>query len=361
MKKFIGTLLAIALVLSIMPLNVFSNSNSPTTYPEIKTDFQIVNKWDGYFIAEIKVKNLSNSAIENWHLSFNFPHEITSIENAQVLSWENNIYILRNMGWNTNIDAGSQISFRFTAAYDGEIVEPSDFKIVTKIVEVSADGYSIDFKFVSDWGSGFTSQMEIQNKSDKPIEAWQLKFDFDAKIDTIWGARIISSENGKYLIKNDGYNARILPGESVIIGFNGSPGKIAPPANYVLSHYSVGDVGDDEPEEADIKLTVERDELYVSPGETKTVHFYAETLYDTEEILLLDAVTGSIIATMVDDGKYSISGDDLANDNVYTCKVDIDISKERVFEFYAVIIDNHKFVAESNIVKIDIHAGYGQR
>jgi hypothetical protein len=42
MKKFIGTLLAIALVLSLMPLNVFSNTNNTAVYPNIEADFQIL-------------------------------------------------------------------------------------------------------------------------------------------------------------------------------------------------------------------------------------------------------------------------------------------------------------------------------
>ena len=307
------------------------------------------------FNAEIKIKNLSDSAIENWQLSFDFPHEITNIWNAQVLSWDNDIYLLKNMGWNINIDVGSEISFGFTAAYDNEIIEPSNFKIVTKIGEGSAEDYSIDFKVVSDWGNGFSSQMEIHNNSDKPIEAWKLKFDFEAKIDTIWGAEIISYENGTYFITNAGYNSRILPGESVIIGFNGSPGNIVDPVNYVL-YYSYEEDDEEPVLNFGIELEVERDfrEISASSG-TQTVHFYAETFIDTDKIILIDAGTGSTVATMVDDGQYPISGDDLMNDNVYTCKVDIDISKEKICEFYAVIGDNGSDSIVSNTVNIEVY------
>ncbi len=307
------------------------------------------------FNAEIKIKNLSDSAIENWQLSFDFPHEITNIWNAQVLSWDNDIYLLKNMGWNINIDVGSEISFGFTAAYDNEIIEPSNFKIVTKIGEGSAEDYSIDFKVVSDWGNGFSSQMEIHNNSDKPIEAWKLKFDFEAKIDTIWGAEIISYENGTYFITNAGYNSRILPGESVIIGFNGSPGNIVDPVNYVL-YYSYEEDDEEPVLNFGIELEVERDfrEISASSG-TQTVHFYAETSIDTDKILLIDAGTGSTVATMVDDGRRSKNGDDLMNDNVYTCKVDIDISKEKIYEFYAVIGDNGNDSLVSNTVNIEVY------
>ena len=307
------------------------------------------------FNAEIKIKNLSDSAIENWQLSFDFPHEITNIWNAQVLSWDNDIYLLKNMGWNINIDVGSEISFGFTAAYDNEIIEPSNFKIVTKIGEGSAEDYSIDFKVVSDWGNGFSSQMEIHNNSDKPIEAWKLKFDFEAKIDTIWGAEIISYENGTYFITNAGYNSRILPGESVIIGFNGSPGNIVDPVNYVL-YYSYEEDDEEPVLNFGIELEVERDfrEISASSG-TQTVHFYAETFIDTDKIILIDAGTGSTVATMVDDGRRSKNGDELMNDNVYTCKVDIDISKEKIYELYAVIGDNGSDSIVSNTVNIEVY------
>lgn len=71
--------------------------------------------------------------IENWQLSFHFPHEITNIWNAQILSRENDYYLIKNLGWNINIEAGGEVSFGLTAACNNEIIEPSDFKIVSCI------------------------------------------------------------------------------------------------------------------------------------------------------------------------------------------------------------------------------------
>ena len=105
-----------------------------------------------------------------------------------------------------------------------------------------------------------------------------------------------------------------------------------------------------------IELEVERDfrEISASSG-TQTVHFYAETFIDTDKIILIDAGTGSTVATMVDDGRRSKNGDELMNDNVYTCKVDIDISKEKIYELYAVIGDNGSDSIVSNTVNIEVY------
>ena len=148
----------------------------------------------------------------------------------------------------------------------------------------------------------------------------------------------------------------------MIIGFNGSPGNVTEPQNYVLSRSSSGDISDNEDDDeheldSSIELEADTKSILASSG-TETVYFYAETFIETEEILLVDANTGTTVATMVDDGQYPISGDDLMNDNVFSSKVEIDISKEKIYEFYAVIGDTGNDAIISNTVKIKVYAGY---
>lgn len=72
--------------------------------------------------------------------------------------------------------------------------------------------------------------------------------------------------------------------------------------------------------------------------EDTTVYFYADVLYpEKATVTLCNALTGEPIMEMVDDGKYSISGDDLMNDGVYSCKLDIDNSVEKTLYYYAKI------------------------
>ena len=57
-----------------------------------------------------------------------------------------------------------------------------------------------------------------------------------ATITQIWNATIASHTGNHYTLKNAGYNSTIAPGQSVSIGFLGSPGGApAPPTNFVVN------------------------------------------------------------------------------------------------------------------------------
>jgi hypothetical protein len=63
-----------------------------------------------------------------------------------------------------------------------------------------------------------------------------LQFNFAATITQIWNATVASYSGISYLIQNAGYNSTIAPGQSVSIGFLGSPGGApVPPSNFVVN------------------------------------------------------------------------------------------------------------------------------
>lgn len=109
--------------------------------------------------------------------------------------------------------------------------------ITTNEVTTSKDDIDIKFELLSDWGSGYSAQITITNKSDKVLKNWQLEFNFDYGIDSLWGGSIISQEAGKVIVSNAGYNKELNSNSNVIIGFNGSPGLVNKfPENYVLKY-----------------------------------------------------------------------------------------------------------------------------
>jgi chitinase len=97
-------------------------------------------------------------------------------------------------------------------------------------------GIAVSFKVASDWGSGFTAAMTIQNNTTTPVHGWTLEFDFDRDITNIWNAVIVSHVGKHYIIKNAAWNADILPGQSISFGFQGATGNVLNgPANYVFN------------------------------------------------------------------------------------------------------------------------------
>jgi hypothetical protein len=51
------------------------------------------------------------------------------------------------------------------------------------------------------------------------IRNWAIGFDMPHEIERIWNGTVVSYNNGTYIVKNPGYNADIMPGESRTIGF----------------------------------------------------------------------------------------------------------------------------------------------
>lgn len=103
------------------------------------------------------------------------------------------------------------------------------------------EDYSIVANITSQWADGFIGEIRITNHTPQPIEDWILSFDFEASIESFWTAEIIAHEANRYIIQNKGYNAKIAPGETLVLGFIGNSGE----AINVPTHYLLEQLGQD--------------------------------------------------------------------------------------------------------------------
>ena len=244
-SKFLSMLMVCVMFLSNISVNVMADNAD--TYTEISTEdattsggalnvlsddidveFNITGKWNYGFNGEITIINLTNKVIEDWQIEMTFPHEIETIWNAKVESYENGIYNIKNAGDNNNINipVGGNITFGFKAKHDGEITEPSEIYLATAKRKAEKELYTTDFQLLNDWGSGFTAQITITNNTNDDIEGWHLLFDFDKEMTSIWNAAFESYEDGRYTISNAEYNSVIPANGSVTFGFIGTPGNV---------------------------------------------------------------------------------------------------------------------------------------
>ena len=212
----------------------------------IRATFLLDNYWNGGYVASVTVENISDCPIENWAFVFEYAGNINSIWNAAIDETVENGYVLKNVGWNQDIQPGSSISFGLSGIEDFQGF-PTDYKLLGKVSEVNGEGYSSAYTLYSDWGSGFSGEFAITNTSDSVIEDWIVEFDFDRNITDIWKAEILSHEDNHYVIKNLGYDANIESGATVTFGFNGTDGESDfVPYNVILSSL-VLEPGNDDP------------------------------------------------------------------------------------------------------------------
>lgn len=91
---------------------------------------------------------------------------------------------------------------------------------------VQSGGNVVKFAVTSDWGSGFTADMSIQNNQTTAMTNWRLAFDFPFAITSIWNAVIISRVGNRYVIGPADWNTTIAPGATITFGFQGAPGNV---------------------------------------------------------------------------------------------------------------------------------------
>lgn len=152
------------------------------------------------------------------------PHEITDIWDGAIEYEEEGYYIVKNAGHNQDINVNQSVNFGFKAIHDGNVSIPRNFEFMMCELYVPDEYFEITTNVTSDWKSAYNGEIRIKNTSDIVIEDWIIEFDSIHNIDSFYTAEIISHEDNHYVIKNKGYNANIKPGETIILGFNGSPG-----------------------------------------------------------------------------------------------------------------------------------------
>ncbi|MEM0926086.1 MAG: Calx-beta domain-containing protein, partial [Planctomycetota bacterium] len=102
---------------------------------------------------------------------------------------------------------------------------------------------SVSFEVMEDWGSGFTGQIAITNNRSHPIEEWQLEFDFDRSLSSIWNAEIDHVHLGRYSISGLAWNRSIPVGQQVVFGFTADPGNVVQgPHHYVVNGSPAGQI-----------------------------------------------------------------------------------------------------------------------
>jgi hypothetical protein len=214
---------------------------SPPAVTSATATFSLVSVWDTGFEANITIANTGTTTINNWTLQFSFAAAITSIWSATIASHSGSVYVIDNAGYNSSIAPGQSVTFGFLGSPGGVPAAPTGYLLNG----ASIAGYgppagpikaTATFADVSDWGTGFTGNITITNTGSTAIIGWTLTFNFPVTISSIWNASIVSQNGSQYTITNASYDVVILPGQSVTIGFNASPGKpVSGPTNYVLN------------------------------------------------------------------------------------------------------------------------------
>ncbi|MEB3190360.1 MAG: glycosyl hydrolase family 18 protein [Snowella sp.] len=117
---------------------------------------------------------------------------------------------------------------------------------------------TVVFSVLSNWGTGFEGQITLTNGGDLLVPNWTLEFTSSFNITSLWNAEIVSHVGDKYVVKYPSWQPDLAPGQSINIGFLGTPinGNVPPPTNYLLNGVSISSGSGNPPPPALPSLTV---------------------------------------------------------------------------------------------------------
>ncbi len=118
-----------------------------------------------------------------------------------------------------------------------------------------AEDFKVTFKLMGYWDGGYNASVRIDNLTDLPIESWKTEITYDGSISNIWNAQIVSNDNGKYVIKNAGWNQDIAAGSYVEFGFSGQESFSGFPTAYRM----LGEKAESAEEEYTIDVQISSD------------------------------------------------------------------------------------------------------
>lgn len=130
-----------------------------------KITYKLQNFWNGGYNAIVKIENIGDKVIDNWTLGFDYQGEIASVWNAEIKTCIEGKCVVKNAGWNQDIETGQSVEFGINGK--GDFVGfPYDYQLLGEISSVSIHDYTIDYEVINDWGNGFNANIIITNNTD---------------------------------------------------------------------------------------------------------------------------------------------------------------------------------------------------
>ena len=226
-SKFLCLVLIVFLLISVIPATALADSG--TRYYSLdencifEVDAVVSSAWSGHANIELKVKNIGDKKIDNWHLTFKTPYIIENIWNASIIESDNKgTYTIRNSIYNQDIETGTETTIGMTLNLgDKEYTELSDWYFLNiKTKEVESEKYLVSYQEYSKWDNGFNGALILS--SQEYIEDWSLSFDSEYEITSVSNAFFEAQDNNTYVISNDGYSQN-LSANLIFVGIQGIP------------------------------------------------------------------------------------------------------------------------------------------
>ncbi|MBD5485378.1 MAG: VWA domain-containing protein [Lachnospiraceae bacterium] len=301
-KQFIALFTVAMLLVGSVPCSVNAQEDTQRVYTHegYEIIYSVSSRWSGNQNINVTVSNTGEEDICGWALSFVPGGEIYSIWDARVMTGKeekNNTentaeYLIRSESYNGRIPAGGSISFGYQVATDS-MEFPADIKLCAEKVVLPEAAYTVSLNIGSDWQTGVVGEIVLQNTGETELYFWELAFDTNVCINSVWNARLSENltEGYSYIVKASDDTAVIAPGGELKIGFNATKNADVQTTieNVSLFHTSINSAipdegaGDKEENKTDDNEENETDDDDKEENETDYYEKIAEVMQRYDE------------------------------------------------------------------------------
>lgn len=187
-------------------------------YDNYTVEYVVKNSWSENCNVCLKITNTSDVAIENWKLVWESEDILSNAYNAE-MDCKDNVYTLKNLGYNQDIPAGETIEVGFDVYYGETLDVPKGFVIPDATQTVINDGYTVESIVSDTWDTGYTGELHLTNTGSTVLRDWYLTVQSEDVITNIWIGTLTDLGNGLYGIKNPDHAQNLQPGETIVIGY----------------------------------------------------------------------------------------------------------------------------------------------
>lgn len=239
-------LLFTLLLLRVNYYNIMVYAENEIYQNNNKITFDVISEWETGFEAQLVIQNTGKEVINGWEISFDFPYVINTIWDGKIKTHEGNHYVIKNVRYNNEINTNGSIKIGFNAkkVNGSKIIMPTNFNLISENEEIGDNNpgnqqdennnsgnqqnennngdyknIAVSYNITSKWDKNYNLEVTIQNNGKNKIDDWSLSFNCEDEIQTIWNAKIATSNSSYYIIKNDGWNQDILPGKKIKFGY----------------------------------------------------------------------------------------------------------------------------------------------
>ncbi|MFG1294500.1 cellulase family glycosylhydrolase [Xanthobacter variabilis] len=193
--------------------------------------FTVNDNWGAGFVGSMTLT--PEADLNGWTVAFDADFDISNIWNAEIVSHVGDHYVIRNAAWNSDVDAGSPVTFGFQASPGGAEAVASGLTVNGAAIASEASLAATSAELANDVlltaalshlstsDTAFTADVTLHNGGEATA-GWSVEIDTPFEITSVSGAEILSHTADGYVLGHTDGNGVIGANDDLTFSIAGT-------------------------------------------------------------------------------------------------------------------------------------------